>query len=85
MDFDLPVKADKTYTIKQENPGLNTLYPGSFPTNIKEKDYTGQLLLDEPYQIVLTEGKSPVKITVTQKDTQKVIMIINIINSVTFA
>lgn len=59
MDFDLPVKADKTYTIKQENPGLNTLYPGSFPTNIKEKDYTGQLLLDEPYQIVLTEGKSP--------------------------
>lgn len=37
MDFDLPVKADKTYTIKQENPGLNTLYPGSFPTNIKEK------------------------------------------------
>lgn len=85
MDFDLPVKADKTYTIKQENPGLNTLYPGSFPTNIKEKDYTGQLLLDEPYQIVLTEGKPPVKITVTQKDTQKVIMIINIINSVTFA
>lgn len=85
MDFDLPVKADKTYIIKQENPGLNTLYPGSFPTNIKEKDYTGQLLLDEPYQIVLTEGKSPVKITVTQKDTQKVIMTINIINSVTFA
>ena len=85
MDFDLPVKADKTYTIKQENPGLNTFYPGSFPTNIKEKDYTGQVLLDEPYQIVLTEGKSPVKITVTQKDTQKVIMTINIINSVTFA
>ena len=86
LDFQLPVRADKTYTIKQENPGLNTMYPGSFPTGVKEKNnYTGRLLLDEDYQVALIEGASPVKITVTENDTQKVVMTINIINNVVFA
>lgn len=85
MDFEFPVKADKTYTIKQTNPALGEFYPSEFSSNIKEKDYAGQLLLDEPYQIVLMEEGTPVEITVKEKDTGTLISTVNITNAVTFA
>ena len=85
VDFNLPVRTDKVYTIKQENPALGEFWPSEFVDDVKEKDYEGKLLNNEPYQIVLMQGGTPVIITVTEKDSQKVITKITITNSVTFA
>lgn len=85
VDFNLPVRTDKVYTIKQENPALGEFWPSEFVDDVKEKNYEGKLLNNEPYQIVLMQGGTPVIITVTEKDSQKVVTKITITNSVTFA
>ena len=84
VDLTLPVEAGKTYTITQNNPGFAVLYPDEFPDDTKTKDYEGSIFYDEPYQVVLAETYTPVKITVAEKGAEKPKFTITINHTVTF-
>ena len=84
VDLTLPVEAGKTYTITQTNPGFAVLYPDAFPDDTKTKDYEGSIFHDEPYQVVLAETYTPVKVTVTEKGAAEPKFTITINHTVTF-
>ena len=84
VDLTLPVEEGKTYTITQNNPGFAVLYPDEFPDDTKTKDYEGSIFYDEPYQVVLAETYTPVKITVAEKDVAEPKFTITINHTVTF-
>ena len=84
VDLTLPVEAGKTYTIAQTNPGFAVLYPDAFPGDTKTKDYEGSIVQNEPYQVVLAETYTPVKVTVTEKGVEKPKFTITINHTVTF-
>lgn len=84
VDLTLPVEAGKTYTITQTNPGFAVLYPDAFPDDTKTKDYEGSIFHDEPYQVVLAETYTPVKVTVTEKGAKDPKFTITINHTVTF-
>lgn len=84
VDLTLPVEAGKTYTITQNNPGFAVLYPDAFPDDTKTKDYEGSIFYDEPYQVVLAETYTPVKITVAEKGAAEPKFTITINHTVTF-
>ena len=84
IDLTLPVEAGKTYTITQNNPGFAVLYPDAFPDDTKTKDYEGSIFYDEPYQVVLAETYTPVKITVAEKGAAEPKFTITINHTVTF-
>ena len=84
VDLTLPLEAGKTYTIAQTNPGFAVLYPDAFPDDTKTKDYEGSIFSDEPYQVVLAETYTPVKVTVTEKGATKPKFTITINHTVTF-
>ena len=84
IDLTLPVEAGKTYTITQNNPGFAVLYPDEFPDDTKTKDYEGSIFYDEPYQVVLAETYTPVKITVAEKGAAEPKFTITINHTVTF-
>lgn len=84
IDLTLPVEAGKTYTITQNNPGFAVLYPDEFPDDTKTKDYEGSIFYDEPYQVVLAETYTPVKITVAEKGAAEPKFTITINHTVIF-
>ena len=84
VDLTLPVEADKTYTITQTNPGFAVLYPDAFPDDIKTKEYEGSIFQDEPYQVVLAETYTPVKVIVAEKGAKEPKFTITINHTVTF-
>lgn len=80
----LPVEEDKTYTVKQTNEVLKTLYPLDFANGIKQQDYSGADLIDG-YAVLLSESVKPVTIEVTDKTAKKVIYTVTINSEITFA
>ena len=84
IDLTLPVEEGKTYTITQHNPGFAVLYPDQFPDDTKTQDYEGSTFYDEPYQVVLAETYTPVKITVKEKGAAEPKFTITINHTVTF-
>lgn len=85
VDLKLPVSAGKTYTITQVNPGFAEFYPDSFPDNTKTKDYSGDELITEDFQVLICEGQDPVTLTVVDKDTAETVFTATITSRVTFA
>lgn len=80
----LPVEEDKTYTVKQTNEVLKTLYPLDFANGIKQQDYSGADLIDG-YAVLLSESTKPVTVEVTDKTAKKVIYTVTINSEITFA
>lgn len=80
----LPVEEDKTYTVKQTNEVLKTLYPLDFANGIKQQDYSGADLIDG-YAVLLSESVKPVTVEVTDKTAKKVIYTVTINSEITFA
>lgn len=80
----LPVEEDKTYTVKQTNEVLKTLYPLDFANGIKQQDYSGADLIDG-YAVLLSESTKPVTVEVTDKAAKKVIYTVTINSEITFA
>lgn len=80
----LPVEEDKTYTVKQTNEVLKTLYPLDFANGIKQQDYSGADLIDG-YAVLLSESVKPVTVEVTDKTAEKVIYTVTINSEITFA
>lgn len=80
----LPVEEDKTYTVKQTNEVLKTLYPLDFANGIKQQDYSRADLIDG-YAVLLSESTKPVTVEVTDKTAKKVIYTVTINSEITFA
>lgn len=80
----LPVEEDKTYTVKQTNEVLKTLYPLDFASGIKQQDYSGADLIDG-YAVLLSESTKPITVEITDKAVKKVIYTVTINSEITFA